>query len=136
MKVFVDTSAWIALMVSADDHHAEATRVFERLLAENALVITSNYVLAETLTWLRYEVGFQVAVDFHLVIERARADKRLRLEWVDEAVSSQAWLLFTGFADQELSVADCTSAVIARQLESDVFAYDQDFVTLGFNVLA
>jgi predicted nucleic acid-binding protein len=50
---FVDTGAWIALMVPRDQYHQRATTFF-RSIARNTRLVTSNYVLSEAFTWLRY----------------------------------------------------------------------------------
>ncbi len=44
-RVFVDTSALLALVVGSDQAHAEAREGFGRLRAERASLVTSSYVL-------------------------------------------------------------------------------------------
>jgi len=48
--IFVDTGAWYASVVPADANHAAASRWLSR---NTAPLITTNYVVDETLTLLR-----------------------------------------------------------------------------------
>ena len=48
-RVFVDTSALFALLVSSDGSHRAAAASFERLRARRAPLVTSSYVLVEKL---------------------------------------------------------------------------------------
>ena len=135
MKIFADTGAWIGLLVASDVNHGKARSAFSRFLAEHALVVTSNYVIDETVTWLRYHVSHKAAVAFRETLTEARAAHGLHVEWVSERIEGEAWDIFLKYADHELSFTDCTSAVIARELGLVVWAYDRDFATLGFQLI-
>jgi predicted nucleic acid-binding protein len=50
MSIFVDTGAWFASIVPADPHHR---RIVEFLHRNSLPLITSDYVIDETLTLLR-----------------------------------------------------------------------------------
>ncbi len=76
MTLFVDTSAWIALLVPRDRHHSKAQRVFQNVLKQNTLVVTSNYIIDETVTWLRYHDSHDSAVNFRNIIMEAREANR------------------------------------------------------------
>ena len=45
MKVFVDTSAWVALNDLTDQHHAVSAEKFARIRSEKVELITSDYIL-------------------------------------------------------------------------------------------
>lgn len=133
--VFVDTSGWIAIMVEKDRNHGKAKEYFEALLSEGAALLTSNYVLSETYTRLRYDVGHREAVRFHGIVERAKDEKKLRVVYVDEEIEKEAWEIFERYSDQLFSFVDCTSFVICRKNRvSEVFAFDEDFIIAGFIV--
>lgn len=55
-RVFIDTSAWIALMNSNEHHHTAAV-TFHKSLAPMTLRITSWGIVSETYTWIRYHIG-------------------------------------------------------------------------------
>ncbi|MGE5585557.1 MAG: type II toxin-antitoxin system VapC family toxin [Bacillota bacterium] len=135
MKLFADTGAWIALLVESDVNHTKARSAFSRFLAEHALVVTSNYVIDETVTWLRYQVSHKATVAFRETLTEARAAHGLHVEWMSERIEGEAWDVFLRYSDHELSFTDCTSAVIARELGLVAWAYGSDLATLGFQLV-
>ena len=47
-RVFVDTSAIMALLIAGDEHHTRARRSFDRLQATDTELVSTSYVLLET----------------------------------------------------------------------------------------
>ena len=132
--VFVDSGAWIALSDPRESLHRHALQLYSSLPRDTRL-LTSNYVVAETITWLRYHLDNRSAVAFRAGIDCDVSRGTLRVVWVDEDVHEAGWAIFAGYDDQVLSMTDCTSAVIARRERADyVFSFDRDFSMLGFEV--
>ncbi len=57
MTVFVDTSAFYAVLDRDDANHSAARETWERLLRGAAVLLTSNYVLLETSTLVQHRLG-------------------------------------------------------------------------------
>ncbi len=135
MLVYIDTSAWIATTVKKDINYKMASAYYLELLKKDVALITSNYVLSETYTRLRYDVSHIKAVEFHKIIMEAVKQDRLSIYWVDESVSLEAWQIFEKYTDQYFSIVDCTSFVIGKKLCVDeIFAFDEDFAIMKFIV--
>lgn len=131
---FVDTGAWIALMVSRDAHHRRA-REFFREIAPRTRLVTSNYVLAETVTWLAYHGLHGSALRLREMVDAAETTRLLDVDWVTPRVHEQAWDYFQRFDDQEFSFCDCTSFVLSSSRGVDfVFGFDQHFRSMGFDL--
>ncbi len=63
--IFVDTSAFLALVNEKDKNHTDAKRFLENIKngkIKIKKIITSDYIIDETLTRIRYSVGHQEAV--------------------------------------------------------------------------
>jgi predicted nucleic acid-binding protein len=133
LRIFVDTSAWIAIVDDSDKYHSEAKSYYLQRLKEKTSFLTSNDVLAETYTWLRYHVSHRYAVRFHQMVTSAEKLRTLEILWVNRDMADAAWEIFERYNDQLFSFADCTSFVLARHAKvNEVFAFDDDFVTMGF----
>ena len=103
------------------------------LLENKVPLLTSNYVLTETYTRIRYDDGHGKATRFHSLIQQAIGAGRLRLEWVTPAIHQEAWNIFQDYADQAFSLVDCASFVIARKAGvTECFSFDEHFNTMGF----
>ena len=128
MTLFVDTGAWMALSYRRDDHHAEAVRFAEREFA-SARLVTSEAVLGETVTLMRFRLGHAAALGFIDSLADVPAD----IVFTDAALRSDALDIFRKAGDQSFSYVDCLSFAIMRNRSiREAFAFDADFARFGF----
>jgi len=131
--VFFDTSAYVALAHTRDQFHADAVRLAEWVIADRLPRVTTNYVLAEAHTLIRRKCGHTTAVQFGEGIRRDVVVGNLDIIYADAAVDDAAWEIFKKYADQDFSFVDCTSFAWLRQHpDSEVFAFDEHFLWMGF----
>lgn len=131
--VLVDTSAWIALLARNDQYHAAALPCWARLRNERSLLLTSDYIVDETVTWLRYRVSHAAAVAFW---ETTLQSALVEIAPIDRELLGAAWGLFKKYADQDFSLTDCTSfALMHTQRVQRAFTFDRHFRHAGFEVL-
>ena len=84
MRVFADTSALFALLVHDDDMHEHAKANFEYFMANQTQLLTSSYVLLETLTLLQRRVNQEAVWDFNHKIMPL-----LEVVWADSGLALQ-----------------------------------------------
>ena len=128
--VFVDTGAWYALADSDDADHMAAAA----FLAANTLpLVTTNFVFSETVTLLRYRIGYSAARSFG---QKLKESNLVRVVAVTPADEERAWEIFTKYRDQDFSFVDCTSfAVMERMKLATAFAFDRHFSVMRFTVV-
>jgi len=134
-KIFVDTSAWIALADRDDRNHLKAVNTHVQYLEARAKYVISNLVLFETITRLRYNLSHPAALKFKKEMDSAIQCGDLQIVWVDSELADEAWNIFARYKDHKFSFVDCTSFVIARREKvEEVFAFDDDFRVMRFNI--
>lgn len=132
-QVYVDSGAFIAILWRRDRDHARMSAHLRRLREAGDGLVTSNLVVAETATRLRYDAGLRPALAFRDLLADAEASGRLAVHYADAQVSRLAWDEMRRFDTLALSLADCVGAVTARRVRADaVFGLDRDFAALGF----
>jgi predicted nucleic acid-binding protein len=73
-RLYVDTEAWIALLWRRDQVHPLVAEHFRALLRRNNdLLVTSDPVIGETVTRLRYDSGSSAVLAFSSLLEQAVA---------------------------------------------------------------
>lgn len=96
-------------------------------------LFTSNLVLAETATRLRYDAGLRAAVTFGELVDEAVARGLLTVRYTDPELDARAWEVMGRYPELSLSFTDCVGAVTAREARvACVFGLEADFRALGF----
>lgn len=128
--VFVDTSAWYALVNSRDPEHAATNRFFEK---HSGRLVTSNYVFDETVTLCGRRLGHSAAVSVGQALRDPEVVQLIRATADDE---HRAWSLFRDRTDKQYSYTDCVSFVMMGRLGlTSAAALDEDFRREGFETL-
>jgi predicted nucleic acid-binding protein len=133
--VFVDTSGWLALILRNDQYHGAAAEYYRWLREQKMPLVTSDYVLDETYTRLRYHAGLETAMVAKAILDEAESMKLLLIKWVDSNIAAKAWELFKQYEDHRVSFTDCTSWSICRDLGiQQAFAFDAHFRLMGLEI--
>ena len=128
--MFVDTGAWYALTDRRDPDHAP---VAAALHEHQSRLLTSNFVLDETLTLVRYRLGWTIS---QRLGEQLRTGALARLERVSPRDEEAAWTIFSTYSDKSFSFTDCTSFALCERLELPLcIAIDNDFRSFGLHCI-
>ena len=134
--IFVDTGAWIALLNQRDQYHHNAVAVFNDLQQHQVRLLTTDYIIDETTTRLRYDANHRLAVEFLNQIEFFTETGILTITEIDNNVFEEAKTLFRQYDSARLSFTDCTSFIICRVNNiSEAFAFDRHFPIMGIDIL-
>jgi uncharacterized protein len=128
VSVFVDTSAFYAVLDASDACHKAARRTWTELLDAGESLVTTNYVLVETTALLQHRIGM-VAVETFV----ADVEPVVQATWVDAAAHRVALhgLLVAG--RRRVSLVDSVSFHVMReQAIRTVFCFDPHFAEQGF----
>jgi predicted nucleic acid-binding protein len=132
MRLFVDTSAWVAHYDAGDRWHAAAREAVASLIDSRVTFVTTDYVLDETITLLLYHAGRHHALAFGDAVQHSR---QVQLVRVDAGIWEKAWLMFQRYDDKVWAFTDCTSFVVMQQMElMQAFAFDDHFEQAGFQL--
>jgi len=131
MRVFLDTSALLAILNAGDRFHQPAKQVWEEVLSTETTLITSNYILLETIALLQHRFGMEAVRLFENELSVI-----IDVAWVDEATHRQGMSALLAANRRQLSLVDCTSFEIIRQGGVDkVFTFDPHFHEQGFDII-
>jgi predicted nucleic acid-binding protein len=131
--VFVDTAGWMACADASDPSHASSSKARDTALEQGALLVTTDYVMDETLTLIRMRLGLPAARAW---LQQVEGSSRLRWEWVGMERAEKARKAFFRFRDKSYSFTDCTSLVVMQELRlKQVLTTDRHFRQMGFQVL-
>jgi predicted nucleic acid-binding protein len=128
MKVFVDTSAFLALLDEKDHQSATAWDIWGHLAETKAEVTTTNYVYVESTALLQNRLGLDAVRDFQKLFVPL-----INFTWVDATMHSIGMSFMLAANRRQLSLVDCVSFATMRELNiAHYFAFDQHFDEQGF----
>lgn len=130
MSIFIDTSAFLALLDRDEANHGAASAIWKRLLADEDTLVATNYILVETYALVQRRIGLDAVrtftTDFVPLLE---------MEWTGVDVHAAAVSALLIAARRDLSLVDCVSfETMRRRGISRAFAFDRHFKTQGFDV--
>ena len=132
-SIFVDTAGWVAAADSADISGPSVREARDRWLAGGGTLVTTDYVVDETQTTIRFRLGLDAAEAWWRQME---GSTRLRMESVGEARRERARSLFFRYRDKDFSFTDCSSFAVMRELRIHrVLTLDHHFRQMGFQVV-
>ena len=130
MRIFIDTSAFFALLDNDDAQHSAAKRIWKELLQEETTFLTSNYVLVESFALMQNRLGLGAVRDFQENIMPL-----IQVEYVDLEMHRAGVSALLAASRRSLSLVDCVSFEVMRTLGiKAVFSFDPHFREQGFSI--
>lgn len=132
MKIFADTSGLFALLVKNDYMHIRAEKNFEYFAENKIRLITSSFVLVETIALLQRRVSLEAVQDFY-----TRIYPLLEIIWVGEDLYTRSIQRLILFKTEDISLVDCLSFEIMEAQEiTHAFTFDKHYEDQGFTIAA
>jgi predicted nucleic acid-binding protein len=131
VSVFVDTSAFYALLVRTDESHDVVRAAFAKLLDDQRPLWTTSFVIVETMALLQHRVGLAAAKDFDEDVLPV-----VRVHWVDEHLYRLGADRLWREDRRHLSLVDSVSFEFMRiEGIATAFAVDPHFAEAGFKTV-
>lgn len=134
--LFVDTWGWGALANPKEAQHQQVKQIMETLIKVKKRLITTNFVLDETYTLVRFRIHHRASVELYQKIEQLVIGKLLKVIHITPELEQAAWRIFEQYSDKGVSFTDCTSFAVMQLLElTQVLTDDHHFEQMGFQIL-
>ncbi len=129
-RVFIDTSAIYAVMVDRDMNHESARLTLDGLRDERAQLVTTSFVIQETVALLQHRVGMQAVRMFFSKIMPS-----LEIIYVDQDLLRQSVQALLAASRRQVSLTDWVSITAMREQRiARAFAFDKHFKDQDFEV--
>jgi len=129
--IFVDTSAFLAVLETSDINHSRAIQCWRGLLDNGPGLFTNNYIIVESTAITQKRQGLEKVRDF-----QAKILPFLHVEWIYEEQHNSAIEMALRVNRRRLSLVDCSAFQTMNNLGIEtVFTFDEHFRDQGFNVI-
>ena len=131
MSLFVDTSAFYALLDADDANHRRSAGAWRDTMTSDQNVVTTNYVLVETFALIQSRLGLQAVREFQEDIVPV-----LHVEFVTPEMHRLGIAAFLAASRRGFSLVDCISFEVMRELGmKSAFTFDGHFREYGFTAI-
>ena len=132
-SIFLDAGFAIAAGLKRDQRHNQVASMWPLLLQSGTLIVTTNFVLDEIVTFLNSKGLHSNAVRIGKILLES---ENVELIHVSEDILRQGWNYFVRHEDKRFSLTDCISFVVmqSRGLQQ-ALTFDQHFAQAGFECL-
>lgn len=128
--VFVDTSALVALFERSEDDHVKVVSCLRRLADEDALLVTTSYVLVESSAVTRKRLGPRTLKAI------GAASNSMEIIWVDEPLHRRAWARAAESTKKGPDLVDWVGFLVMRDRSiTTALTLDRHFRKQGFEIL-
>lgn len=129
-EIFVDTSAFYALVDSKEPLHRPAQQFFRE---NQTALVTTNFIFAESLSLITKRLGKRIAVKFGGGLKNSRI---LRIAYLTAEHQERAWQIFCQQLDKDYDYIDCSCFVFMDgQRIKEAFTFDRHFQQRGYKML-
>jgi len=124
-SVFLDSSAWLAVVDPDDPNHEKAREYFRLMLERGARAITNNIVIDQTLQTLRSKFGTDLSRRFLEIIDESTLSVNLRVDWISRRVRRSVIQQFLKSSKNELTLDHFYIYESLKRKKADfVFSFD------------
>ncbi len=131
--VFADSSGFIAAFDLRDGRHSRAARVWREFAERGERLLTTQLVLAETVTHLRRRGGWEPSRRVGAALLESGV---IEIVGLDQEQLGAAWREFVRNPERKLSLCDAASFIVMRERGvTTAFTFDRHFAAAGFELL-
>jgi predicted nucleic acid-binding protein len=136
VRLFIDTWGWLVLEDSRDPSHQAASRTYSEAAKTSGNVVTTNFVLDETISLLFGRRPFEEAARY---TKGLLISPFIKIEEITQSRFRRAFDLRLRFRDKlDISFTDLTTMIVAQDLNlKEILTGDRHFIQagLGFRLL-
>jgi predicted nucleic acid-binding protein len=117
--LFIDSSAFVGLMLRNDPHNEKAVFLFKQKINEGYQFVTSTAVVDETATVLSHRSGQQLALEFLNFV------KGIKQYFLTEELRRETHLFFGKLSKKGTSMVDCSIIVMMKKMKiREIMTFD------------
>jgi predicted nucleic acid-binding protein len=126
MRVFIDSSAWFALLHVGHDGHDAAKDYFLSLLESSSRLFSTITEIDQAIFLIKKECGLAAAQEFTKIIDEAALTTNLHISWLARRLRRNSLKHFFSFKESEIELRHCIIFEEIRKKKINIiFSFDQ-----------
>jgi predicted nucleic acid-binding protein len=135
-KIFIDESAWYAIIDDKVSSHNQITENFNSALKEGTKFFTSNIATGNAITRIKLNLSTEISLQFNEILEDSHLGNYLRIMWIGRRTQKEAIRLMRKHTQLPLQLYDFAHVVLMERRRINTILSEQaEFKKLGLRVL-
>jgi predicted nucleic acid-binding protein len=132
MRVFIDSSAWFALLHSHNSNHDAAKDYFHNLLESRARLYSTITEINQAIFLIKKECGLATALEFTKVIDESVLTTNIHISWLTRRLRRNSLKHFFSFKESEIELRHCIIFEEIRKKKINIiFSFDANIKIFG-----
>jgi uncharacterized protein len=134
--VFIDSSAWIAILDRNNPNHKISRSYYENLLNKNIRLVTNNFCVDNTISFLKLITGNEQTKKFLSIIDESVLTINLHVDWISRRIRRNAMELFLNSSNAKLTLQHFyIQESLKRKRVDFIFSFDPLLKEFDFPVM-
>lgn len=135
-KIFVDETAWYAIVDDKDSNHNQITEKLNSALKEGTKFFTSNIAIGNTISRIKLDLNTELSFRVNEILEDSHLGNYLRIMWIGRRTQKEAIRLMRKHAQISLQLYDFAHVVLMeRRGINTILSQHTEFKKMGYRVL-
>lgn len=135
-KIFIDETAWYAIIDSNVSNHNQITENFNSALKEGTKFFTSNIAMGNAVTLIKLNLSTELSLKFNEILEDSHLGNYLRIIWIGRRTQKEAIRQMRKHSQISLQLYDFAHSVLMeRRRINTILSERTEFKKLGYRVL-
>lgn len=136
MRVFIDSSAWYALLHAEQAEHDAAKDYFLKLLESRARLFSTITEINQAVFLIKRDCGLASAQEFTKVIDEAALTTNLHISWLTRRLRRNSLKHFFSFKESEIELRHCIIFEEIRKKKINIiFSFDKRLKIFGVPIM-
>jgi predicted nucleic acid-binding protein len=129
--IYIDTSAFLAMINSEDPNHDLAMKTWRQLIEEEQTLVCNNYVIVESIALIQRRVNLRAVSILHNDILPF-----VEIDWLEEELHNAIVKTLLKNDRRQISLVDHSSFdTMRRRGIQTAFGFDSHFSEQGFDII-
>jgi predicted nucleic acid-binding protein len=132
MRVFIDSSAWYALVYTGNSNHDAAKDYFLNLLESRARCYSTITEINQAIFLIKRDCGLSMAMEFNKIIDDAAMTANIHISWLTRRLRRNSLKHFFSFKETEIELRHCIIfEEIRKKRINIIFSFDTHLKVFG-----
>ena len=136
IKIFIDSTAWYALVQADHTQHDAAKEYFQQILDSRAKLYSNIFEITTAISKIKLNCGLSLATEFSKLIDQSVLSTNLNVSWLTRRIHRAALKQFFSIKDSAIEIRHCLIFEEVKKKKINlIFSFDNALKSFGIPLM-